>query len=196
MNFLAHIFLSGDDPDIKIGNFIGDFVKGTDLEKFQSKIKLGILLHREIDHFTDTHPTVMESKIRLRTRYRHFAPVIADIYFDHFLAANWKLYSDENLEEYAKSFYELTIEYQEIIPDAANYMLTYMRRDNWLYAYRTVEGIGKALSGLSRRTKFDSKMDESVNELRRNYQEYKSEFDSFFPELIKFSNDSIRSLST
>ena len=92
MNFLAHAYLSGDNPKILVGNFIGDFVKGSDLrERYDSSIAYGIELHRMIDTFTDSHPVVMNSKIRLRETYRHYAPVIVDMYYDHFLAAGWQM---------------------------------------------------------------------------------------------------------
>ena len=91
MNFLAHIYLSGDDPNIQLGNFIGDFVKGRNLvEQFGHEIAKGIELHRAIDEFTDKHPIVKLSKVRLREKYRHYAPVIVDIFYDHYLAKNWE----------------------------------------------------------------------------------------------------------
>ena len=81
MNFLAHIYLSGDYPKLMIGNFIGDFVKGRNLlEQFDSEIAAGIDLHRAIDEYTDSHPVVTQSKNRLRPSYRHYAPVIVDMY--------------------------------------------------------------------------------------------------------------------
>src|SRR5450432_1821563 len=90
MNFLAHLYLSGDNPQVMIGNFIGDFVKGKNLtERFDTDVAKGIALHREIDWFTDTHIVVKQSKDRLRPKYRHYAGVIVDIFYDHFLAKNW-----------------------------------------------------------------------------------------------------------
>lgn len=81
MNFLAHLYLSGDDPDIRIGNFIGDFVKGRNPEgQFPARVALGIQAHRLIDQFTDAHPLVRSSKDRIRAKYRHYSGVIVDIY--------------------------------------------------------------------------------------------------------------------
>ena len=36
MNYLAHIFLSGDDRRVQIGNFVGDAVKGRAYENYPS----------------------------------------------------------------------------------------------------------------------------------------------------------------
>ena len=104
MNFLAHIYLSGDDDQIKIGNFMADSIRGHSYENYPSDIKKGILLHRAIDSFTDMHPIYRKSKHRLHEKYGHYSGVIMDIFYDHFLAKNWIKYSDENLEDYAENF--------------------------------------------------------------------------------------------
>ena len=76
MNFLAHIYLSGGDEKTIIGNFIGDFVKGNQILNFEKEVMNGILLHREIDRFTDDHPIVLESKKRLWETYHHYSITI------------------------------------------------------------------------------------------------------------------------
>lgn len=185
MNFLAHIYLSGENEPLKIGNFIGDFVKGNMMDDFSPEIRKGILLHREIDSFTDKHPIVKESKNRLRDKYGHYAGVITDIYYDHYLALDWNKYHDEDLLSYTESFYRLMSGYKNIVPERVNHMLSYMKRDNWLYNYQYFDGINRVLHGMSRRTKFDSKMDEAIVELKKDHKEYHAEFNDFFPELME-----------
>src|SRR3954453_2663939 len=108
MNFLAHLYLSGNDPEIMVGNFLGDFVRGRNLlERYKKNIATGIELHRTIDEFTDTHPIVAQSKNRLREKYRHYAAVIVDIFYDHFLAKNWSEYSSELLPDFADRAYQI-----------------------------------------------------------------------------------------
>ena len=105
MNYLAHIYLSGTNDLLKIGNFMADSIKGHDYEKFDSEIKKGILLHRHIDSFTDSHPIYRQSKHRLHEKYGHYSGVIMDILYDHFLAKNWSKFSDEKLDDYANDFF-------------------------------------------------------------------------------------------
>lgn len=183
MNFLAHLYLSGDNEKIKVGNFIGDFVKGSQFEQYDGEIQKGIRLHREIDNFTDSHEVVLESKTRLRSQFRHYAPVIVDVFYDHFLAKYWSQFSDKDLKSYTLDFYEMMANYSAIIPDTVNNMLFYMSQKNWLYNYQFIDGIDRALTGMSKRTKFESKMDVAVHSLEENYEEFKSEFNSFFPDL-------------
>jgi acyl carrier protein phosphodiesterase len=194
MNFLAHLYLSGDDPEIMIGNFIGDFVRGRHVhEQFKPNIALGIELHREIDEFTDSHLVVLESKKRLRPKYRHYAPVIVDMFYDHFLAARWHDYHAQPLPDFAAYAYSQLKEHEPILPERVIQMMPYMVKGNWLVSYAQLEGIHRALTGMSRRTPFDSKMDEAVFDLEKSYSEFESEFMLFFPELKQMSELFIRS---
>ncbi|MDQ3050104.1 MAG: acyl carrier protein phosphodiesterase [Bacteroidota bacterium] len=186
MNFLAHLYLSGDDADLKIGNFIGDHIKGKTIHLLPSGVKNGVLLHRKIDTYTDQHPVVMQSKLRLRPEFRKYAPVIADIYYDHFLAVNWDRFSDISLQQYASDFYQLTNEYSHILPARTQHMLSYMVTHNWLVSYSTLEGIHKVLNGMSKRTSFNSGMEKAAGELQINYELYQSEFHNFFADLEKY----------
>jgi acyl carrier protein phosphodiesterase len=184
MNFLAHLYLSGNDDEIMVGNFIGDFVKGRNLsERFASGIVKGIELHRAIDAFTDTHETVSESKDKLREKYRHYSAVIVDVYYDHFLARHWTSFHDVSLEAYTRKAYATIKKYDAILPEQVRHMLVYMSRDNWLLEYASIEGIHRALSGMARRTSFRSKMEEAVEDLEFHYEAIEKEFLQFFPEL-------------
>lgn len=190
MNFLAHLHLSGDNTSIMLGNFIGDFVKGKNLaEKVGVEIARGIELHREIDFFTDQHPIVTQSKKRLRPKYRHYSGVIVDVFYDHFLAKNWNDYHPQPLSDYAAYVYEVIQKNAALLPDRVNMMMPYMIKGNWLVNYATVEGIHRALTGMARRTPYESKMDESISELQENYEGFKSEFEAFFPILEKHCKD-------
>lgn len=193
MNFLAHLFLSGNHEEIMVGNFIGDFVRGKDIfDRYPFHIALGIELHREIDEFTDRHPVVMESKIRLRPKYRHYAPVIVDMFYDHFLAANWSTYHTLPLAQYARQSYSVLQKYNPQLPDRVKYLIPYMIEGNWLLNYAQPEGIHRALSGMARRTPYDSRMDEAVNDLQKFKTEFEREFSRFFPELKTMSENFIR----
>jgi acyl carrier protein phosphodiesterase len=184
MNFLAHICLSGDNPKIMVGNFIGDFVKGRNLlEQFEPEIAKGIELHRTIDEFTDTHPVVAQSKSRLRPTYRHYAAVIVDMFYDHLLAKNWKRYHAEPLADFAERSYKTIEAFDAILPEQVKYMMTYMKRGNWLLNYAQLEGIERALTGMVRRSKYESKMEFAVKDLKENYHQFTEEFITFFPAL-------------
>ncbi|MFT4668674.1 MAG: acyl carrier protein phosphodiesterase [Flavobacteriaceae bacterium] len=194
MNFLAHIYLSGDDEGITIGNFIADGIKGKKYLKYPAKIQKGILLHRSIDSYTDHHPTVRLSTARLHKNYGHYSGVIVDILYDHYLAKNWVKYHSKPLDEYIEDFYELLRSRYEILPARIKKMMPYMISDNWLLSYATVPGIGKILSQMNVRTRGISKMNLAVIDLEEYYSEFEDEFTSFFADLINHTENKLTEL--
>lgn len=196
MNFLAHIYLSNNIPLVSIGNFIADGIKGKEYKSFPKDIQIGILLHREIDTFTDAHPTVRQSTKRLHQNYSHYSGVIVDILYDHFLAKNWNRYSNMPLELFVSDFYDLLEVHFELLPKRIQQMIPYMIADNWLLNYANIEGIQKVLDGMNRRTKNLSGMNNATSELITYYSEFENEFTEFFEELRTFSSSKLLELTT
>lgn len=186
MNYLAHLYLSGNNHEIMIGNFIADHVKGKQIELFDEEIVKGIKLHRMIDEFTDTHKVVEQSKIRLRSEFGKYSPVIVDVFYDHYLAINWEEYHHEELSVYANNFYSLLNDNHHRLPLRTQQMIEYMIPQNWLMNYKTVAGINKTLTGMSKRTKFESRMDEAAIYLDRYYADFDQEFNKYFEELRRY----------
>lgn len=191
MNFLAHIYLSGNNELVTIGNFMADGIRGKKYLNFDRDIQIGILLHREIDTFTDAHPTVRQSTKRLHQNYSHYSGVIVDILYDHFLAKNWEDYSDTPLSDYVDGFYNSLEKHFDILPSRIQKMMPYMISENWLLNYANIDGIQRVLDGMNRRTKNRSKMNEATTELITHYDEFEKEFSSFFKELMAFSHDKL-----
>jgi len=189
MNFLAHLYLSKNNKKILIGNFIADAVKGKKYKEYSKEIQKGILLHREIDNFTDNHTVVKKSKRRLNERYKHYDGVIIDILYDHFLAKNWNNYSEIPLDVYAENIYGFLNEHLDSFPDKIQYMLPYMIQCNWLLSYSSVEGIGLVLKGMNKRTKGVSKMDLAIEDLKEYYKEFEADFTLFFKDLEQFTEE-------
>lgn len=194
MNFLAHIYLSFDDTEITLGNFFADHIRGNKFKHFPERIQKGILLHREIDTFTDSHPIAKQSSKRLHKNYSHYSRVIVDIFYDHFLAKNWQNYSKVPLEEFIENFYDLLEDNYSVLPLATQRMMPYMVTDNWLLSYANLDGISKVLAGMNRRTKNKSKMNFAILDLEEHYSAFENEFTLFFEELITFSQQKFNSL--
>jgi acyl carrier protein phosphodiesterase len=187
MNFLAHIYLSGDNDLIKIGNFMADGIRGKHFESYPLEIQKGIILHRAIDTFTDAHPIFRQSTKRLHEKYHHYAGVIVDVFYDHFLAKNWNKYSDEKLDHFVARFYQSLQDNHIILSERTKGMMPYMIEHNWLVSYQTVDGINRILTQMDQRTKNESKMRFATNELSEFYTEFEDEFTQFFEELNAFS---------
>ncbi len=196
MNYLAHIYLSGDNDLVTIGNFIADGIKGSSYKNYPKDIQTGVLLHRNIDTFTDAHAVFRQSTKRLHEKYGHYSGIIVDILYDHFLAKNWSVYSDMALAIYVDKFYNSLEQHYEILPMRIQKLMPYMLTDNWLLNYESIEGISRVLSGMNRRTNNRSKMDKAVEDLELFYSEFEAEFTIFFDELIIFSNQKLIELSS
>lgn len=191
MNFLSHIYLSGNSEGLLIGNFIADSVKGSAFLDFPPEVQKGILLHRKIDTYTDAHQIVELSKVRLREKYKKYASVIVDIYYDHFLAANWGDYSEISLDDYTQKVYRIINQHKHTFPHKSQLFTKYMLEYNILSAYARMEGIERVLQGMSRRATFESGMELAIHDLKEHYELFEKEFKSFFPELQAYVNTEI-----
>lgn len=187
MNFLAHIYLSFEDDEITIGNFIADSIRGNKFKHYPERIQKGILLHRAIDTFTDAHPIARQSSKRLHKNYSHYSRVIVDIFYDHFLAKNWQRYSSMPLPLFTDRFYDLLEANFEILPEGVQRMMPYLVTDNWLLSYASIDGISRVLNGMNRRTQNRSKMNFAVEDLQEHYTAFEIEFTLFFEEVITFA---------
>lgn len=194
MNFLAHIYLSDENEGVTIGNFIADHIKGKKYENFPPEIKKGILLHRAIDSYTDSHAIVKMSTKKLHKNHGHYSGVIVDILYDHFLAKNWATYHDQPLELYVDNFYKTLQSNYNILPARIKSMMPYMVADNWLLSYATVQGISRILEQMSVRVKGKSNMNFAIIELEAYYSEFESEFTAFFEELRLHVKNKLREL--
>lgn len=186
MNFLAHLYLSPDNPEVKLGNFIADAIKGKAFNNYAEDIQRGIILHRAIDTFTDEHPVFIESAARLRLKYRMYSRVIVDIYYDHFLARLWNNYSDKDLVKFAADAYVTLVKHYQIIPPRYKRILPFMIAQNWLVGYASFWSLEKVFKGMARRTGYKSGMENSVTDLKKNYSQFENEFRRFFPDMIEF----------
>jgi acyl carrier protein phosphodiesterase len=183
MNFLAHIFLSGDDDQLKLGNFIADSLRKKEWSAYPPRVVEGIKLHHSIDNFTDHHPVVARSKSRLRETQAKYAPVVVDIVYDHFLSANFTQIAGMAVEQYAADTYALFQRHFDMLPRGIQHMLPYMMQHNWLVAYGQKAGLQRVFNGMSRRASFANSMQEAVDDLYAQYAAFEADFNQFFPEL-------------
>jgi len=185
MNFLGHLYLSGENDEIRIGNFIADAVKGRSYMDYNNGIQKGIILHRSIDKFTDTHAVFIQSKQKINAQFSYFSGIVIDIFYDHFLSHNWINYSKIPLDLFTQSAYNLMLSNFSLLPDKVKYFLPFMVKNNWLKIYGEIEGVERVLNGLSKRTSLPNKTGHAISVLEENYHELKAEFHLFFTDIIQ-----------
>lgn len=186
MNYLAHSVLSFNNTDLIIGNFIADSIQGNRFDGLTPDIIKGIMLHRKIDTFTDSHPIYLTSKRRLSKDFDKYSGVIMDIVYDHFLAKNFNLYSSVSLQDHATSVYQILHDNHHFLPEPAKRFYGYMTQNNILVNYGSLFGLETVLTHLSHRIRHRYELQLSVPILKQDYEEVENEFFAFFDELIAF----------
>jgi acyl carrier protein phosphodiesterase len=188
MNYLAHMFLSDGSPESLLGNLAGDFVRGVDVSSMTPGMQAGVQLHRAVDRFTDAHPLVQQSRARLPQSWRHYRGVLVDVFYDHFLARNFKALSGESLDVFATRVYSALDKHADALPPRLRQAAPVMIERDWLRAYAHIEGLEIVLRGMSRRARRDVALHESVGALRQNYTDLQADFENFFPQLVQFAS--------
>lgn len=188
MNFLAHLYLAEDHPQSRVGNLLGDFVKGR-IENlaFPSGILKGIVEHREIDRFTDTHPIHTQSRSLINPENRRFAGIAVDVIYDHFLARDWADYHPMPLQQFTRQCYQELREDWDILPPRLRFLFPYMESGDWLTHYAKRNGIYDSLSGLARRMQRQfqrpNTFETTLADFDAHYHAFEAHFRAFFPEL-------------
>lgn len=191
MNYLGHAFLSMGDPEILVGNMIGDYVKGRKaLEEYPEKIKKGILLHRKIDSMADEHPATLRAKVWFREAYGLYSGPLIDIFYDHFLATDPHYFKSEKvLFDFTQDTYSKLEQYQQYFPPSFARMFPYMKEHNWLYNYRHVKGIERSLGGLEKRAKYIPPVADAYNTFILRYYQLEQCFFEFMEKAYNFVNN-------
>ncbi len=156
MNYLAHLFLSFEDPPIMVGNFVADEIRLANIPLVSREVQQGILLHREIDKYTDGHPAFKEAVSIFRADHRKYAPVIVDILNDHLLANLWGDYADQSLTDFEQYVYSSLQGWPELLPQRAAHHVEMLLEHQYLYAYASYEGIRGVMVRMDHRTRFPS----------------------------------------
>ena len=194
MNFLAHVYLSGNNSNLAIGNLIADKINRKKVNNLPLEIIKGIYLHRYIDEFTDQHARFKECVKELFPFYRHYSRVIVDMYFDHFLAKNWNRYHKIPLNEFSKNFYVKLKDSSVIFSYAIQKFILNLTYYDWFGQYESISGLKVILGQMEKKTKFPSKLSDSTKDLKIKYSYFENHFFIFFDELIDFTKNKIQSL--
>jgi acyl carrier protein phosphodiesterase len=191
MNWLAHLLLSPPEIEFQLGNLLADFVRGADRERMSAGFRDGVRCHLRIDAFTDEHPVVHRSKGRFEPRFRRFAGVILDVFYDHLLARHWDRYCDLSLRQFTRHFHEQALPHLSALPPDVGWLLQRMIEEDRLFSYRDISGVELALGRLSDRlnARFhrDIRLQDSIPGMIACEVELEQDFLEFFPQLVKAS---------
>lgn len=187
MNFLAHLFLADHNEDALLGNLLGDFVKGDPAGRFRDGVTAGILLHRKVDTFADSHAITRRSRRRFNDSWRRFAGVMVDMCYDHFLALHWDRYADVPLDAFAGNVYDILKANRPWLPQRLKRIMWLMASEDWLCGYANINRLGTTLDRIAGRLSKGQRFKGAIEEIEANYRGLESDFSAFFPEVITFA---------
>jgi acyl carrier protein phosphodiesterase len=188
MNFLAHMYLSGNDADIITGNFAADFLRSSQIQVLPEPIRRGVYLHRKIDSFTDSHEIFRKSLAILRPSQGKYAPVIADILYDHYLSRFWSEFSKEPLETFSERIYIALLKNTAHFPETIQLLIPRMIDDDFLLSCKNEDRLQKTFERLGKRARFSNAFHRAIDDLNDNYVALESNFRHFFPAISNFVN--------
>ena len=183
MNFVAHQYLSFKQQSLQIGNLLGETVKGKQYSDFPDDIQKGILLHRSIDTFTDSHEIVKQSSSYFHETQHKFAPIIVDVIYDYFLIKHWNDFSDTPYQKFKLDCYQLFKNEYDNFPKKLQETIFYLLKYDWFENYSTIEGVQKTLKGIGSRAKFENNLHQIIPEFEQYYSMLEKDFLQFFPLL-------------
>ena len=199
MNYLAHVFLSGQNDEILFGNLLEDFMHGRVEHERNNhlavNIKNGIRLHRRIDSITDTHGLVKSCKRVFEPEFGRYASIVTDVLFDHFLIKNWEVFTNEDFSAFRQRTYHSLASFQHLMPEGLSKLVKSMTTHDWLKAYEFDEGLEKAFIGLNNKIKSGPDLLPSISVMHENYEFLNKQFLSFFDILNTYSINYIKSTS-
>ncbi len=183
MNWVAHFVLSEDEEELVVGNWLGEIVRAKDYEKYSKPLQRGILMHREIDTYTDANPIIKRATQLFHQAQGKFSPVVVDLVFDYFLIQNWNKYREDSYESFKKEIYKMLMDHIELYPSKLQKTTEALLHYDWFENYRTLEGIQEVLRQMSVRTKYPNQMDTAVDVVFENEEILNQYFLDFFPEM-------------
>ncbi len=186
MNYLSHAYLSFGNEELLVGNFIADKVKGKKYLNYPGGIQKGILLHRQIDYFTDTHPIVRYMIDCIYPNNGRYSPIIVDVFMDHFLAVHWEKYHTKLLQEFVNYCLNVLEKYKSYIPIYIQDFIEFAKNTNQLVEYRNIECIHLTLKQISKKLLNQPQLESAVNDLKKHYITLQNLFLDYFPQVISY----------
>lgn len=146
MNWLAHVWLSPNDPRQRLGNLLADMLRPAEVAQLPAGYAPGFTLHRFIDEFADAHPATRRTAQRFWSTHRRVSGILADVFFDHVLAAHWHEFEPRPLAEFTTAFYAEIDAHLPELPPSVHPVLQRLAAEDWFGSYATLAGIDDILT--------------------------------------------------
>lgn len=188
MNYLAHLYLSGKNAQLLTGNFLGDSLRGAEVQRLPEEIRDGVKLHYFIDQFTDSHPLFHRARRCFEKEFPYYNGVLVDIYFDHLLAEKFEQHTNEELKGFNDFALQILNENKSWFNYKAGMFYQYVLKYNIFVEYAQSNGIIHVLKGLTGRIKNREPLAESYPLFLENKELLDENFTQFWSEIKQAVN--------
>ena len=145
---------AGLDTSGKLGNFVGDAVKGRDVEaKWGLEVAMGIRFHRALDERSDGHEASRAARAAIRPYCGKWSGVVWDVLADHVLASEFDQLGQGcgDLDTFAaRELQGLSLQL-ESMPERSRRFYEAMVHHGWLTGYQDGQVVHAVLDAMSRR---------------------------------------------
>ncbi|MBX9853076.1 MAG: ACP phosphodiesterase [Cytophagaceae bacterium] len=189
MNYLITIYLSQyfQNNDKIVGNFIGDFVKPSNYSKYTYNVVDGMLHNSRVQSYMKSHPSFERSKGRLNPRYSKYSAEIVQLFYGHFLAANWNKNSQTDIESAVNNNYYIILESFDLVPYKLRRMLPVLISPKGISNIGTIGGLNSFIAELGKKGYIISNLQYTLQDLMAEYSGFQQDFEQFFADLNKFA---------
>ena len=185
MNIVGHLYCSGVEGPIALGNIIGDYVKGKAIDQYDEEIRKGISLHRSLDHYADNHDSYKILRKEIHAQLGHYTMVALDIYFDYYLIQDWDKHGWGTYNALVEDFFSLVATYRNDIPEPALFYFDKMKEHQWMYKYASLDGMHEVFMGMHHRVKYDNHFDKAIEIMKQHDNIIQTAFDTYMVDLKK-----------
>lgn len=189
MNFLAHFHLAWPSPGLVVGGLEGDYYKGPLRGDLPRDIEHGVRLHRAIDAYTDSHPTLVDLKGEFPAGLRRYAGILVDLSFDHFLSIHWSQFTEVPLAEFNRQIYSTLNQHRRHLSEGSQRMLGRLVEHDLLGLYLDWETVPASAERIGQRFRRENPFVGIQRELVSQRDRLERAFLNFYPDLQAYSLD-------
>jgi acyl carrier protein phosphodiesterase len=191
---LAHAFLPDSEGMETCGAIMADYFSGQKLSDYPEAVGRGIVHHRGIDAFTDSHPEFVLSRVLLAAEAPpHASGILVDLFWDNILGSRWEEFGrplcGTDLASFSRSAYARLERSRAWRSPLFARVAPWIISMDWFGAYANEEGIDRALRGLASRLPHGGPLADCARLLGLHREAMEARFRAFWPELVAFARE-------
>ncbi len=186
MNFLSHCQLAWPDAGLVAGAIEGDYFKGPLRGQLAADIEAGVVLHRAIDAYSDSHPVIADLRQHFPPQLRRHSGILIDLTFDYYLSHYWQRFGEQSLASFSSEVYRLLESRAPALSPGSRRMVARLVEHDLLNRYGEWDTILRSAAHIARRLRRPNSLADCEPALSDLRPELEAAFLIFYPQLGTF----------